>query len=232
MIETLGGYTRSLDFYPVFRNSLGSPVSSTAPDAAIDIFTKDFRTTVIWQIASGATTSVERYQRITAANAGFWNQNNWSDGSGQEIWLSPNMYSEDNGNIDKDSEGRALLKEIATSTYALTGYLESSAFDIGHVGSFIALSWEADYPPECPECAVKMQIKTARDADGAPGPWSSTWCGPEGDDGDSDEYFSVSSGELINAESHNRRQWIKYKATLSGNELSTPVLKSVKIYYQ
>jgi type II secretory pathway pseudopilin PulG len=232
IIETLGSYTRSFDFYPVFRNSLGGPVSGASPDAVLDIFTKDFKTTITWEVASGATTSIERYQRISATNAGKWDQNSWLNGNGQEIWLASDKYFYDDGNIAEDSEGRTILKEIATSTYALTGYLESSAFDIGHVGSFIALSWDADFPQDCPECTVRLQIKTARDDNGVPGPWSSTWCGPEGDDGSGNEFFTVSSGQLINAGSHNRRQWIKYKAVLNGNEIATPVLKSVKIYYQ
>ena len=78
---------------------------------------------------------------------------------------------------------------------------------------------------------VVRKIKPATDAGGSPGAWSSTWSGPEGDDGDERDFFRRAWGGLIHTD-HNGDQWIRYRATLDGDGTETPILEEVKIYYK
>ena len=43
---------------------------------------------------------------------------------------------------------------------------------------------------------IKLQIKTAPDSGGSPGTWTPTWSGPEGNDGDETDFFTISKGEI------------------------------------
>ena len=76
-----------------------------------------------------------------------------------------------------------------------------------------------------------MQIKTAADNNGQPGEWTSTWCGPDGDDADEDDWFEQAGGELISAD-HNNQQWIKYRIKLTGNQSQTPIVEEIRVYYE
>jgi len=113
------------------------------------------------------------------------------------------------------------------SGYATLGTLESSAFNAGSSSSFNIIEWD-----EVPYAngSIKLQIKTAPDNGGAPGAWSATWCGPDGEDGDETDYFTVSSGEVIHPD-HNGDQWIKYLVTITGDGAGTPILEEVRFYY-
>jgi len=73
-------------------------------------------------------------------------------------------------------------------------------------------------------------IKTAFDVNDAPGDWSLTWSGPDGDDGDESDYFATSTGALLNADCNDKR-WIKYRVEFSGNGSVTPVLEKMTVNY-
>ncbi|HMB65819.1 MAG TPA: hypothetical protein VKO42_02995, partial [Patescibacteria group bacterium] len=120
---------------------------------------------------------------------------------------------------------------MASTLYKTSGYLISSAFDAGTPANFNALDWSGQTPVCSPACEIKAQIRTAPDSSGFPGAWSATWCGPEGEDGDESDYFTVGAGELIHTD-HNNDQWIKYKVFLSGDSAETPILEDINIFYK
>ena len=226
----IGDFSRTIDFSPVYRGANGAIVDQTDAGAYLDVLSKSVSVAVGWDPGTGQTRTITIPFEITAWNANTWEQSDWSAGSGQIIWLDPAAYSSDDGNIEAGSEG-VTLKEISTTTFATGGWLESSAYDAGRSVSFVALAWEQADISSCPGCSVKAQIKTAPDVSGSPGEWSATWSGPEGEDGEAADYFTINTGELINSD-HNGNEWIKYRLEFAGDGTASPVLNSIKIYYQ
>jgi len=114
----------------------------------------------------------------------------------------------------------------------MSGYLESSAYSIPAGGNLNIIEWTASgvKTEECPECEIRVLIKTALDIDDEPGDWTQTWSGPEGDDDDENDYFATSTGALLNADCNDMR-WIKYRVELSGNGSATPSLEEMRINY-
>jgi len=226
-----GLFSRTIDFYPLYRNDSGEPSIEPAEGYWLDILSKRIVINVFWDIGNGNNSNIAETLYFTDWQAIEWEQNDWLDGDGQAIWSNSARFKSSDGNINVDISGELTLLEIATSTFAPSGYLESSAFDTNKTANFAALIWEEEIPDDCTDCQIKFQIKTAADDDGWPGVWQDTWCGPAGVDDDEDDFFTQRSGELINS-SLNGKQWIKYKAVLVGDGLQTPKLKSVKIFYQ
>ncbi len=229
--EQIGKFTRYIDFLPIYRGKDGNIVSSTTPDSYLDVLSREIIAGISWEIRDGVNNTTERRVYLSNWRARKWLQADWSSGVGQTVWLDSNKYDSDDGNINNEIAGEISLEEIATSTYASQGYLVSSAFNTGQQSSFSAIFWEETLPPLCQDCNIKLQIKTAPDAAGFPGTWSTNWSGPDGEDGDENDYFVISTGQLIHTD-HNGDQWIKYKVLLSGDASSTPALNEVKVFYQ
>ena len=146
--------------------------------------------------------------------------------SGQEY-----CFRLSNAGTDLNSYTQIARIKIATG-YADSGTYISSPFNAGSTSVFNVIEWEwSSSNVSCVLCNVRMQIQTATDAGGSPGAWSSTWSGPEGDDGDETDFFTSASGGLIHTD-HNGDQWIRYRATLDGDGTETPILEEVKIYYK
>lgn len=225
-IEYIDGFTRKIEFFNVYRDNNGEIVSETSPGSFLDIYTKDVLVTVGWSVMGDQNSVVERESRLSNWNSFFWGQSDFSGGSGQAEWSDETKFAE-SLNI-QIINGDILLEEISSSTYASSGYLISSAFNINASGNFNGIEWEEDKPNNT---NVSFQIKTAPDNNGSPGEWSLYWSGPNGDeDGGENDYFTISTGELINL-THNNDEWIKYKAMLNGDGVSTPAVRTVKINY-
>jgi len=129
-------------------------------------------------------------------------------------------------------------KEIARASvgsypsYALSGTYTSAPFNTGSSGAFNVIEWKwSKTNINCGSCTVRIQIQTAPDAGDTPGVWSPTWSGPEGEDGDETDYYTLSTGELIHTD-HNNDQWVRYRAALEGDSTATPILEEVKLNYQ
>jgi len=111
--------------------------------------------------------------------------------------------------------------EPGSSGYTLSGWFESSAFDTGGVSAFNFISWSESLPSASDD--IKVQIATAPTA---AGPWD--WYGLTG----AGTYYQSGDQTLIPlANNHNDNRWIKYRAELSGDGLSTPILQEMKINY-
>lgn len=125
-----------------------------------------------------------------------------------------------------------IAKITLSGGYVVAGSYFSSAFNAGRPSVFNIIEWRwSKTNPDCVACNIKMQIQTAPDAGGAPGIWSTTWAGPDGEDGDETDFFTSSSGSLIHTD-HNGDQWIRYKATLEGEGRDSPILEKVIINYK
>jgi|GEM_PF-2926179 len=122
-----------------------------------------------------------------------------------------------------------ILKLQTGSDYSLNGYLISSAFSLVGNSPVESIEWDEQIPGPCTgTCKVKFQIQTS--ADGTS--WFPLeWMGPEGDDGDEDDYFMSATGHLISS-IVNGRQWARYRVELEGDGASTPVLQEVRIQYK
>ena len=117
--------------------------------------------------------------------------------------------------------------------YAASGTYVSSDFDTGgSARAFNVFEWDwMKTNPACGVCDIQFQIKTAPTQGELDAP-TLMWAGPDGkNDGDEDDFFTVSTGERIHTD-HNGDRWIRYKAVFSGTEDDRPILSEVRINYQ
>lgn len=229
--DALGNYARVLQLTAIYRDESDNIISASAPEAVLDIMSKQARVSVSWDIPNGQTNEVKREFILTNWDASSWVQEDWSGGGLQSVWELTNKYLSDDGNLEISVAGELSLLETATSVYAISGSLISSAFNSESESNFDALDWEESLPSSCLGCDIKLQIKTAPDAEGMPGTWSLTWCGPEGEDGDASDYFSAPRAALIHGD-HNTDQWIQYKIIITGDSLLTPTVSNISVFYR
>ncbi len=121
-----------------------------------------------------------------------------------------------------------ILKLQSVNDYFTIGSLISSAFPLVGISPVESIEWDEQIPRGCVECLVKFQIQTSSDGT----TWfPAQWMGPDGDDGDTTDYFTRATGHLI-PHIVNGRQWVRYRAELTGDGANTPILKEVRIQYK
>lgn len=228
--EQIGNYTRIIELSPIYRDPDGHIVTATATGAYLDVNSRGLRVEIKWPVKEEEYLSHYSDTILSNWKDAAWRQNDWSAGAGQAIWEESDKYDSDDANLAFGT-GTLMLKEIATSTYAQEAYLISSAFNALAPSVFNSIEWRSILPSECAACSVRLQVQTAPDQNGTPGAWDQTWCGPEGEDGDEEDYFASSTGMIIN-KSHNGRQWIRYKMILVGDGIYTPVASEIRINYK
>jgi len=229
--EQIGKFSRRINFYPVYRNNFGEIVGADDVGASLDIYSKKAEVLVDWAVGVDGQKEAKRVTYLSNWDSTYWKQKDWSGGTGEAIWGNDNRYYIDDGNITASSSG-VQLNQTGTTTMAMSGYLESSAFQIPEGGNLNAIEWNASgiKTNECPECDVRVLIKTAMDVGNTPGDWSQTWSGPAGDNGDESDYFATSTGSMLNTDCDGKR-WIKYRVEFSGNGTVSPVLSEVRVNY-
>jgi photosystem II stability/assembly factor-like uncharacterized protein len=116
------------------------------------------------------------------------------------------------------------MKLIREGSYAPSGYLISSAFDTGVSSNMQVIEWDEN--TNCVGCNVELQIQVSNDGSS----WSQ-WEGPQGMDGDEDDFYSIPPGEILSTD-FNGYRWIRYKAILSGDGTDTPALSEIRINYK
>jgi len=231
-IEEIGDFSRTIDFFDVYRNLQNEIVSFDDAGSFLDLESKKITATVSWDTGRGITNSVEKTFLLTNWDSDDWVQTNWSDGGGQQIFDNVGFYDFDDGNIEVGVVGEISLKEIATSTFLSSGYLVSSAYDLGLNNAPSLIYADIEMPELCLVCEVSIQIQSALDVGGSPGPWSSFWSGFEGEDNDESDYYTASSiGVLVHTD-HNDDRWLRYKIILSGDGNTTPIVKEIKINHK
>jgi len=208
-----GDLIRTVNFMPVFRDASGAITVFDDPSAILDPFSYEVSVLVKWTRADNQEDSLESRFLVAPSDFVIHEDNDWSDPS--EYFASAGV----------DTEIGITLAEVATSTFETVGSLESLPFQLPIRGNFLALEWDGDTPEGD---VVRIRIKmSANNID-----WSSTWCGPDGeDDGDEEDFFSAQTPTMIHG-SHNGDQWLKYKVDLTGSGSTTPTVNNLGIRWQ
>lgn len=227
--EIIGEFTRTITFEPVCRDISNKIV--VCPGSYQDVHSKFVTSNVSWEIRPEVFDGMVSRGYITNWDSKEWTQTDWSGGDGQNIWLETDMYDVDDNKIDLLTQGELKLATTTDdATFESSGELVSSSFDMGIFSTPQMVEWVETIPVCVPICEIKIQIQTASDDGGVPGVWSS-WSGPEGEDGDETDYFTIGKGELINI-NHNGSWWLRYKVFLSGDTRHTPILNVIKLNYK
>ena len=151
-----------------------------------------------------------------------WVQKDWSGGSGQTQWstTTPNVYYQDNGNINASTPGILTLLKSGNNYTTATGTLISATMDTGTSSTnYTILSWQ----PTSQSASTTVAFQVAANNDNA------TWnfVGP---DGTANTYFTVPGNDISNVLNNNR--YVRYKAFLNTNLPSqTPSLTSVNVNF-
>jgi len=230
--EQIDNFSRTVYLRDVFRDSNNNIIASTSPLASSDRSTKEVRSKASWISSRNNNISVELITYLSNWNSLDYEQTNWSGGDGQQIYLLSDKFFAQDSNIDISQNGQISLSEVASSTFANSGYIKSSEFFMGDRSHANMIIWSGTIASSCVDCKIELRIKTAEDISGIANNWSATGSGPDGEDGDETDYYSASSTpEMVNQD-HNDDQWIKYKATLTSNGDYSPILKSISINYK
>jgi len=114
-----------------------------------------------------------------------------------------------------------------SGTYELTGFLQSSAYDMGDISAVQEINWDQVIDDiACPTCEIKFQLRSAPDASGSPGTWTNWY----GDPGDGD-YYTDYERNLVNSDL-NGNQWVQYRVELIGDGANTPILEEIRVNYK
>lgn len=216
-METVDNYTRQLIFSAVCRDDNGQ--IAICPAAGLDLYTLKVSAVVSWQNFFGLSKSLTKEIYLSAWPGRWWQQSDWSGGDGQAVWLADNRYDSQQ-NIQATTTNQLTLTK-QDGLYSLSGWLLSSAVDLGGPRAVQGIDWQGLIDASS---SIKLQLRVAADDAGTPGVWSD-WYGQSG----AGTYFATSS--LVSADL-NGRQWLQYRAELSGSGSSTPVLLGVRVNYQ
>jgi prepilin-type N-terminal cleavage/methylation domain-containing protein len=172
---------------------------------------------------SGAEVTIDNQLLITSQ--GFFNQTDWSGGSGQIIYVNKTMFAETDGNVDFSSVPGELRLRSSLGHYLPTGNLISSIFDSGSTSTqYVSLRFSpADQATSTGAESIRLQIASGND----PATTTWHWLGP---DGTASSYYTLAN-ETINP-IHNGDQYIRYKLFLqTADDLVTPNISDIGITY-
>ncbi|MCX6719121.1 MAG: prepilin-type N-terminal cleavage/methylation domain-containing protein [Candidatus Taylorbacteria bacterium] len=187
---------------------------------ALLVTVKDSSTHLPISNATVNLTSLSGYNKIQMTGQGYLNQVDWSLGSGQDSFINPSKYWNDDGNVDTaTSSGNILLKKVSGS-YKSSGWLESSTFDTGTSSNFYGLSWLPGSQP-IPAGASSTLFQFATSASSTPVTWN--YLGP---DGTSESYYNSPNSTISTV--HNGNEYARYKLYLSTQSSSvTPSISNI-----
>ena len=209
------GFTRSVTISEVERDGGGS-IST----GVVDVQTRKITTSVDWQ-SRGQAKSVTSVFYLTNHTSTTLFEDVASD-------FSDGLFTNTEGSMAGDGDGAIALlftpADEGPGSYATTGTYVSSVFDAGNAASWNTIQWSAD-TASCGSGMVQLQLRTAASESGLA---SELWQGPEGKDADETDYFTVSSGEMVDA-THNGDRYIQYRATLTAGGTCSPLLTDLTI---
>ena len=105
-----------------------------------------------------------------------------------------------------------IIKFTRSALYQTSGTLTSSAFNMSDASPVQVIEWDETLPSCSPACTIKFQVRTAPDASGTPGVWTS-WYGATG----AGTYFTNHYGTLISTDLNGNR-WVQYREILPVTE--------------
>lgn len=155
-----------------------------------------------------------------------WNGTNWTNfiSPTNKKLKSVKMVDSENGWAIGDTG--TIIQFLIEGLFVETGYLVSSAFDMGNNSSAQVVEWDETIPTCSPVCQIRSQIRTAPDTGGSPGDWTD-WYGASG----SGTYFTTAKGTSIPLDLSGK-QWAQYRTELIGDGLNTPVLQEIRVNYK
>lgn len=221
--KLLAGSTQTEQLVSVTK---GSPANSLAV-AVADNGTKLPLSGATVELYNGGT-----YDQTYITGQGYFDQTDWSGGSGAPNWGSgtANKYASDNGGVDTataSSTGSIQIHWDSINPYNknATGTLESSTFDTGTTSNFYSLNWSpSSQPIRAGSLPVKFQFATAPSTT-PNGPWS--YFGP---DGTVNTYYTTSGMQISSA--NNSAEYARYLAYLTTNTATvTPSVGDVSFTY-
>ncbi len=176
-----------------------------------------------WQYWDGSSWGVVRNQEdySTAADVDAHIASIAAD-SGQILWKAF---------LDSDGTQRVSLDDVSI-TYRIGGgtghYTSGTYISPAHNTGVTAplynyIAWRADLPAQT---QVTFQIRTASTQDGLA---AATWVGPDGTAATS---YTSSGTAITTAPGASGAQWIQYRATLTTNNISAPLINDVTIDYE
>ncbi len=116
--------------------------------------------------------------------------------------------------------------ELGNGEYPASGSFISSAFDTGASSKIQVAEWDETIPSCSPACEIKLELNAAPDSGGSPGAWTG-WYGAGG----AGTYFATSTGSLVPT-ALNGNQWVRYRATFTGDGMDTPILTETRVNYK
>ncbi|MFA6006463.1 MAG: prepilin-type N-terminal cleavage/methylation domain-containing protein [Candidatus Paceibacterota bacterium] len=183
----------------------------------------DIKDTATKLPVSGATVTLtgNSVNLSKSTGVGVLEQTDWSGGAGQANYTDQTKFYDSDGNISITPAGQiSLLKTF--STYAPSGWLTSSSFDLGIVASLYNVKWNpVDVPAGVGANAVRMQIAANTD--------NTTWnyIGP---DGTASTYYTLAQNSIGSELANNR--YFRYKVLLqTASSTLTPSVTDVQFQY-
>ncbi len=172
---------------------------------------------------SGADVTIETQTLVTSQ--GFFNQTDWSLGSGQIIYTNNKMFADTDGNIDFTNNPGEIRLRSSLGKFIVSGNLISSIFDSGSTSTeYKSLRFSpSDQATTTGVGSIRLQLASGND------PATTTWnfLGP---DGTASSYYTTSN-EGINSV-HNNHRYIRYKVFLqTANDLVTPNISDIGLTY-
>jgi prepilin-type N-terminal cleavage/methylation domain-containing protein len=102
-VEQIDEYLRTIDFYPVYRDSNGIEVASTTIGAILDVLSKWVVIDVSWQSEKGIANSIHKTLLLSSWNSKIWKQADWQGGPSQDVFSQTDQFATSSENIDYSS---------------------------------------------------------------------------------------------------------------------------------
>lgn len=175
---------------------------------------------------AGATVSLVggALNASTVTDLGFFNQTDWSSGSGQSTYTNVSKYFSDDGKIETSKPNGDLKLKKVGQYYLSDGTLESSTIDlISGVNFSNILVYPSSQPTSTGSNSVLVQIATSNSS--TPASWSF-----RGPDGTASTYYTPTSTLIFSGEDGKR--YLRYRIFLHTNNTSyTPIVSDVSFTY-
>lgn len=160
------------------------------------------------------------YDETLQTSLGYVRQTDWSGGSGQVSTLDDTKYFFDDGNLSNSSPSGDLELKKFGNVYAVSGYLESSTFDVGVGITLRNIIWEPiSQPVQTGNNSILFQLAATNSS--TPASWD--FLGP---DGTNSTFYTATNTIIFSGLNNN--QYLRYRVFLStADNHYTPQLSEV-----
>ncbi len=147
------------------------------------------------------------YDNSIQTSLGYIRQTDWSGGRGQIDFLDDTKYFTDDGNLANNNPNGDLKLKKFGNVYAVSGYLESSTFDVGAGKTLRNIIWEPLAQPLLTgSSSVLFQLAGSNSS--TPASWN--FIGP---DGTATSFYTSINNAIFSGLNNNR--YLRYRVFLS-----------------